>query len=281
MLLGVAPQFQQYESTQSANATTTPGTTVSNPVGSANTKNTTWTQLIASTSFDTHLILVHLSGSDAGSTNTSTLIDIGIGAAASESVLIPDLLAGYCPSASAAGGFPRHIILPLYIPAGSRLSARSQSVRTAGSTRVWVELLGGPRNPGWWCGEQVIAYGITAASSIGTNVTQGGSSAEGSWTAIGTTSQDHKAVCLMVQGSNTDTVMQSAGQNWDVGIDTSSTSILGENFLTRTQTSETLGYYGLWLPIYSNIPSGTALAVRGSSTVGTPDVIDVALYGVS
>lgn len=279
MLKGLAPQFQQYESSQGANPSTSPGTTISNP-GSANTKNTTWTTLIASTSFDAQLVIVHLAASAAGATNTSTLIDIGIGAAASETVLIPDLLAGFVGSPSAQG-FPRHIILPLYVPAGSRLSARSQSVRTTGSTLVWVELLGGSRFPSWWCGEEVKAYGITAASSIGTNVTPGSSSAEGSWTSIASTSQAHKAVALMVQGSNTDTVMQSAGLTYDVGIDTTSTAILAQDYLARTNTAETMGYWGIWWPAFVDIPSGTTLAVRGSATVGTPDVLDVALYGVS
>lgn len=275
------PQFQQYESTQSAAPTFTPGTVVNNPTGSANTKDTTWTTLIASTSFDAQLVLVYISASGLASTNTATLIDIGIGAAASETVLIPDLLAGWSPAPTTLGGFPRHAIFPLYVPAGSRLSARSQSVRTTGSTRVWVELLGGPRGPEWWCGSEVKAYGITSASSIGTNVTQGGSSAEGSWTSIGTTSQQHKALIFMAQGSNTDTVMQTAGQDWDVGIDTTSTAILAEDFLSMTSTAEQLGSLGVWMPIYSDIPSGTVLAARGSSSVATPDVIDVALYGVS
>jgi hypothetical protein len=275
------PQFQQYESSQSANPTNSPGTTVNNPTGAANTKDTTWTTLIASTSFDAQMLIVHISGSATSSTDTSTLIDIGIGAAASESVLVPDLLAGWAGAAAALGGFPRHVILPLYVPAGSRLSARSQSVRTTGSTKVWVELLGGPRGADWWCGSEVKAYGITGASSRGTNVTQGGSSGEGSWTSIGTTSQDHKAVCLLVQGSNTDTTMQNAGQAWDVAIDTTSPAILMENFLTQTSTGEALGQLGIWLPVYADFVSGSVLAVRGSCTVATPDVIDVALYGVS
>jgi hypothetical protein len=276
-----APQFQQYESTQSAAPTNLPGTTVNNPTGAANTKDTTWTTLIASTSFDAQLALVHIQGSSLSSTNTATLIDIGIGAAASETVLIPDLLAGYSPPPAALGGFPRHAIFPLYIPAGSRLSARAQSVRTTGSTKVWIELLGGAHGPDWWCGEQVIAYGITAASSIGTNVTQGGTSSEGSWTSIGTTSQDHKALIFLVHGSNTDTTMQTSAQNWDVGIDTTSTAILAQDFLSMSGTAESIGQHGIWMPIYADVPSGSVLAVRGSASVASPDVLDVALYGVS
>lgn len=276
----LAPQFQQYESTQAAAPSTSPGATISNPVGGANTKDTTWTTLIASTAFDAQMVLVHIQGSAVSGVNTSTLIDIGIGAAASETVIIPNLLAGYA-GAPSAQGFARHAMFPLYIPAGSRLSARSQSVRITGSTKVWIELLGGPRDTAWWCGQQVIDYGIALASSMGTNVTQGGSSSEGSWTSVATTTQEHKALVFMVQGSNTDVVMQSAAQNWDVGLDTTSTALLQENFLSRTNTSEAMGYHGLWLPIYANLPSGSPLAVRGSATAATPDVMDVALYGVS
>lgn len=275
-----APAFSLYENNASATpSTNSPGATVSNPAGGANTKNTTWTQLIASTAFDAQLIVVELAGSAANATDTSTLIDIGIGAAAAETVIIPDLLAGFIPTPDV--GSCRSYIFPLYIPSGSRLSARSASVRTTGSTRVFVKLYGGPRNPeAWWCGSQVTAYGINTADSGAVSVTAGNSGAEtASPVSIGTTSADHKCLVVGVQ-PNSATVTAKA-YHFDVGIDTASTTWLRQDDLyLNTSTTETSWPGVTWWPIFAPIPNGTVLVVGGECS-GTADAMDFALYGVS
>lgn len=279
LILPRAPQFSLYDtSTMPATPGEPGGVTVSNPAGAANTKNTTWTQLIASTAFDAQLVVIYVGSSSAAATDTSTLLDIGIGASTAETVIIPDLLAGGT-GASNVGG--RHYIFPLYIPAGSRLSARSQSVRTTGSTLVSVQLYGGPRDPAnWWCGTQVTAYGISTADSGGTLVTAGNSGSEGSVVSIGTTSADHE--CLVVGMQPTGTTTASVQYHFDVGIDTTSTAWLVRDLFMRTDTSERMWSSGfVWWPIYSHIPSGSVLVAAGECS-GTADAAtDLAIYGVS
>jgi hypothetical protein len=278
LMLPNAPQFTRYESNIAAAASATPGTTVSNPAGGPNVKDTTWTQLIASTAFDTQLVVVTLHSSAVTNTNTSCLIDIGIGAASSESVVIPDLLGGYAGSISLARGY----IFPLRIPSGSRLSARAASVQTTNSTIVLVQLFGGATNPdAWWCGEHVTAYGINTADSGAVAVTGGNSGAEtASPVSIGTTSAAHKALVFGFSGNAGS--YNNLSYHFDVGIDTSSTSWLVQDYyMVQTTTGEQV-YSGQHpqMPIFQNIPSGTVLVVGGECS-GTGQSLDFALYGIS
>jgi hypothetical protein len=228
---------------------------------------------------DVVLVVVNAAASNIAATDTSILLDIGIGAAAAETVLIPNLLAGWA-SAVDPGGSPRHYIFPLYIPSGSRVSARSASARSASPVTVWLQMFGGlRRSEDWWCGEQVIAYGINTGVSQGTNVTPGASSAEGSWTAIGTTSQDHKMIVPGIQLADTNT-NSTTSYTYDFGIDTTSTSLLRENYRAILDASERIAQMGVWWPINVPVASGSVLAARASS-VGSTDTLDVALYGIS
>lgn len=278
LIIPHAPQFSLFESNASATPAAGSGTTVSNPAGAANTKNTTWTQLIASTSFDSQLVVVTLANASATATDTSTLLDIGIGASTAETVIIPDLLAGQTTSSNLT---PRSYIFPLRIPSGSRVSARSQSVRTTGNNVVLIQLWGGPRDPDrWWAGSTVTAYGINTADSGGTAVTAGNTGAETATpVAIGTTSADHECIVAGVAGNNT--AFNGLTYHWDVGIDVASTSwLIRDALMMQTDTSERITPSGVWMPIFAHVPSGSVL-VMGGECSGTAQALDLALYGVS
>src|SRR3990167_876276 len=151
LMIPGAPQFSKYESNINASPNQFMGTNVTNGA-TPHTKNTTFTQLIAATTFDAQCVLVTVGSTAVSNANSSTLLDIAIGASTAETVIIPDLCAGWAQdSGTAPGG--RHYIFPLYIPSGSRVSARTQTVRTTGGPFVLVQLFGGPRNPDrWWYG---------------------------------------------------------------------------------------------------------------------------------
>jgi hypothetical protein len=107
------------------------------PGSTANTKGA-WVELVASTGKDIRAfaIMIGDQGLNRGSVSADWLIDIGIGAAGDEQVLIPNWWAKH----NYAGG-----AVPLEpansewfwqpIPAGSRVSARAQSSWTTASTR--------------------------------------------------------------------------------------------------------------------------------------------------
>lgn len=270
------PAFASYQNNHTATPAQNWGTSLA-ANSTPNTKAASYTQLLASTSFDACLVGVSFSSTTSSNTDTSMLVDIAIGAAAAETVVIPNLLAGYLPAPGGTGA-PHRYLFPLYIPSGSRISACAQAAVASQTCRCVVELWGGPRDPASvWAGQSVTAYGITLASSKGTTVTAGNSGSEGSATAIGTTTQAHSALVVGCQGTGTYT--SSIYSHFDVGIDTSSTSWLAQDCVYIGQISTEVIWY-LDYPIYAPVPSGSVLVMAGEAS-GTANNLDFALYGVS
>lgn len=280
LILPHAPQFSRFESNiQATPSNVVVGTTVSHPTGGAHTKDTTWTELIAATGFDSGLVAVSVMGNTTSTQDSSTLLDIGIGAATEESVIIPDLMAGWVATLPA-----RYYTFPLRIPAGSRLSARTQSVLTTGGVSVLVQLWGGPSDPdGWWAGQSVTCYGANAANSAGVKFTPGNAGAETATpVAVGTTTSDHECLVLGIQGHPDDTGWATGVVHIDVGIDASGTSwLMQDAYVLATSSAENIGVsWTPWLPIWAHVPSGTSLVVGGEHS-GTGDALSAAIYGIS
>jgi hypothetical protein len=282
LILPNAPQFSRYVNNFAATpAAAGFGTTV-NHNGVAHTKSASYTELIAATAFDAQLVIITVQSNFVAGADSSTLTDIAIGAAASETDIIPSLASGWCEATNTAPG-PRHFIFPMYVPSGSRVSARSQSVRITGSVTVGIELFGGPKNPdAWWCGTQVTAYGANAGTSAGTGFTPGNTGAEGTGVSVGTTTAAHKALVLGVQGNPSDTTVTARGYHFDIGLDSSSTEWFEtDRYFATSSTSEVIVPGGqVWWPVYRSIPSGTELMVRGECS-GTADALTAIIYGVS
>jgi hypothetical protein len=87
--------------------------------GAANTKGS-WTEVIASTAKDVRAIGVEIWAGCSG----GAMMDIGTGAAGFEAVLIPDLF--LFNGSSLPGSGHRHWLIPIKVPAGTRLAARGQ-----------------------------------------------------------------------------------------------------------------------------------------------------------
>jgi hypothetical protein len=141
---------------------------------SANTKHTSYTELIASTAYDSYGIAVRFTNVATATTITDALVDIAIGAASSETVIIPNLLAGQVgATATAAMGGGVMYYFPIKIPAGVRLSANGQAA-VAGDTVHTSVYLFQRLIPGAWYGSRVTAYGINSSgASRGTNLSPG------------------------------------------------------------------------------------------------------------
>lgn len=160
-----------------ANQTTTggEGTTVT-ASGTAHTKGD-WAELIASTSGPAYGITIMIWGvQTAASTNNRTLVDIGIGAASSEQVLIENLLAGGSAVWGGVNKDPGVYHFPIYIPEGARLAARSQSVTASRTCTVMLILHGRPSGPDGWYGSRVTTYGANTSNSTGTSHSPGNGS---------------------------------------------------------------------------------------------------------
>jgi hypothetical protein len=254
---------------------TTSGTSVA-AGGTSHTLTTNAVELIASLAHDVYWVTVQFTGSyTTAATRTDALLSVYVGAASSEQVLIPNLLCGW---AAAHGlGVPCKVYhFPLYIPAGTRVSARSQALVASQAARVRIKCLGGGRGPSW-AGRGVECLGADTAASTGTSVTPGGVS-EGSFTDIGTSTRGYRYINVGVQGTLSDTNMSQNMGAYDIGVGGAVYQNL-EGFLFTCSGSEVLGAaaggHGRW----RTIPSGTALQLRGQVS-GTAEPVDCCIYGV-
>jgi hypothetical protein len=268
--------------TREANFSGRPATTWGTVLTShtvANQFPTTFTQLIASTTYDADWVHVGFHNNFTATTISDSLVTIYIGAGGAEQVLIPNLLAGWVQDALAAGtSTVRDFIFPLYVPAGSRLSARHQSSRVSTGVTCMIELLGGGRSD-HWTGEIVEAVGAVTASSRGTQITPG-TTAEGTLTSIGTNVNEWGYVLPMNANTST-TTMVLATVSCDLAGGSATSALLAglDDFLFSHSTNEFSGFLSR-MGRFCTIPASTTLHAR-LQTSNTADVSDLIIYGVA
>ena len=170
----------------------------------------------ANMAFDAWWIEVFISSGAGSAAARDTLVDIGMDPAGgtSYSVLIPDLLGSSSAPYATFGG--HSYAFPLHVPAGAQLAARSSvNNATGGTPRVAIAVYGAPSNPEMcWKGRSVQALGITSGSSAGTSITSGTTS-DGSWTSLGTLTDDaHYFECGF---GISNSAMAALGYHLDVG----------------------------------------------------------------
>jgi hypothetical protein len=233
--------------------------------------------LIASTAADSYAIQVHIHNNATSNASTATLLDIMTGAGGSEVVLIPDLMAGWIHPVATTNEW-RTYTFPIFIPSGTRLSARSQSITASKTCSVGITLMQRPTQLGY-VGTRVTAYGVTAASSYGTLHTAGATSTYGATAGQLTASSTNpiRYMQIGVDPSNRTTTVD--GYGWyrlQLG-----TKVLIDDLLLATDTGvESIGYESanrvlsgmLW-----GLPAGTDLRYAiASSAVSFSSIV----YGV-
>lgn len=253
--------------------TATWGTTLTSHATVAHTEPTTPTQLIASTAFDTDMVRIYFHTNSGATTNSSSLVNIKVGAASSEVTIIPNLFAGFVGAGDAQA--KRVYSFPLRIPAGSRISATHRSVRTNTAVYCMIELLGGGDGH-HWVGTGVEAVGANTADSGGTSVTMGTTS-DGTLTSIGTSTYAWGYIVPGVSGN--DTTTNGSLHDWDIASGSATTDLIPglDQFLTRFSTSE--ASMGFVSGRYLHVPAGTTYYIRGQSS-GAAEDLDVIIYGV-
>jgi hypothetical protein len=250
-----------------------------------NTKGTTPTTLIASIGFDARYVTVKMGDARTATTNSAVLQDVMIGAAASESVLIPNLNAGSSdpsgPSGSGVNAGGQEYRMPLYVPSGSRLSARSQAATASRTHKCQIRCWGEPSAP-VWAGHVVTDYGTATASSKGVAVTPGLNAVEGTFTQIVASTTDDIRYLSVGCGLNGLAVAATAAAMLvDVGIGAATEQvILQDDSYVVLGTAPSIWHMAIGG--YVNIPSGARLAARASQGLASPaQVIDVIIYGVT
>ena len=259
-------------STEGEDLTDSGGTEVTS--GAANTKGS-YVELVASSSFDAQGILV-CANSNTFVAFKAHLLDIAVGAAASEQIILPDLLTTDFWDAFFYGYFP------ISIPSGTRISARCQSDGASAPLDVTVTLLAQgflPSSPL----SRVEAWGVDAATSRATSIDPGGSAdTKGSWAElVASTAFDARGILVATVSSN----IIRADSRWLLDIATgaggSEQVLLGDFMLIGDDLKDQIRPAQFpFLPVY--IPAGSRVAVRTQCTItdATDRLFQVAIYGV-
>jgi hypothetical protein len=240
---------------------------------SAHTKGA-WTELIASTTSNSACLFLRVRSVGVPSTNTATLLDIGTGDSGSETEIISNIAIGGA-AGSAADPFGIYLQVPIQIPAGTRISARIQSIVTLGKTATIDAAVGGSGD---------YAATPTSVDSIGGNTATsegiGMSGSSGTWVeAIASTSRAYRGIVLIpsvasaARGGNANSI-------FTIGVGASASEVEFGNLQFRNNTSEQC--FNLW-PCNSvfgkSIPAGSRIAIQHD--IGSaPSEIQATLIGI-
>jgi hypothetical protein len=152
------------------------GTTVTS--GAVNVKGSyPATPLSTSTPRDAHGILIFNTAKSVSAADY--LVDIAIGAAASEQIIVENLLF----AAGSSSGVLRSYYLPVKVPAGARLNARSQSSTAAATLGLACALIEGDML-GVPAFDKIISIGAQTATSGGVVLGNPGAAGWGAWTEL-------------------------------------------------------------------------------------------------
>lgn len=197
-------------------------------------------------------------------------------------VLLPYLASG---CAGPFGGVTTNGIFyyfPIYIPAGATIAAQAQANTTLTAFPVAVWLFTDPSNPETLAyGYKCEAIGAVTATSQGTGVTSG-TTADGTWTSLGTSTQQNWWWQQGVQINNS--VITAMAYSAQISADNNATTpkLITDDMIINTSSTEQIGYANPSSPnrAMCSVASGTAIYGRmqcsGTAVTGTTMIA----YGV-
>jgi len=237
-----------------------------------------WAELIASTPYDSmYMVLNVFLGSLSGTSGVAGLIDIGVGAASSEEVVIPNLLVGGKQSEGRTSGV--HATLPLYIKKGSRIAARAQGSISSAVFSIGAKLFKGSLSTPSTI-TKYIQYGADTSDSGGLVVDPGGTSnTKGSWVEFASSSSYPARFLMGLFSSRENTAMIPARGMADIGIGSAGSEIaIVSNIPYVLSSYELVSCGGFYFPV--DIPAASRIAMRTmcSITNSTDRLLDHAIY---
>ena len=259
-----------------ANLGTTTLTTCTKPV--SNNSKSAWTEISASTPIDANEIILV---STHGDVSCDQLVDVGIGAAGQEVVVVSNII---CEDNNDQANRSYQIRLPVVIRKGSRLAVRYQSSNSTGSLAAGAYLLSDTTYYATYSMSSN-TYGAVTASSIGTQVDPGGSAnTKGSYVELSSGITDditHITVVASHNNRGVDTFVDSWFVDVATGPSGSETVVVPNVYLFAHTSMLTLSYGSLGpLPV-NRIPRGGRISVRAQcdTTNATSRLINVQIIG--
>lgn len=229
------------------------------------------TEILASTPRPANRIRVAAHGSGGSALNSDRLLNIYLGTSGAEILVIPGMLVGWRAWATADGAATSWT-WPIHIPRGSRISGATQGAQATHDTWVQVDL--------WWedawAGSRVETLGVVTGSSRGTTITPG-TTVEGTWTAIGTTTRRWRAAMLDLMG-NVDTSLTAQRMAGDVGAGGAAVAGL-EDWDFTSHTTE-YWFHASERFRSCDIAPGTALQARIQSHTSDVEAKSAVIHGV-
>lgn len=241
---------------------------------SANTKGA-YAELVASTTFACSGFMIIIINAHAD----DHLIDLAIGAAASEQIILSNLVAGV----GSLGDSLTNEIIPVSIPAGTRLSARSQSTGTSRVISFSVLLFA----------EGALSFGgLTNIETMGASTTDSGGVSVDPGAVINTKGAYSQIIAATVRptywlvvaiGNQDNQVRLDAQWLIDIAIGAAaSEQIFWPDMPTIARAGTDMVMPCIWA-IPMSIPAGSRIAVRAQCSINDASdrLFDVACYGVS
>lgn len=246
--------------------------TVLTAPGSNNTKGD-WIEIVTSLSIDAAGIVV---SPLLGTTSRTTLIDIGVGASGSEVAVIKDLFATCATDVTMCYWY-----LPLNFPQNTRISARYQSNAAVTNTlSTWFYDQGSLPSPGYG---RITTFGATTTDSGGIAITPGASNSKGNYAVISaSTPHDIHELAVAFGNSGGDyTVASTAFVTIDIAVGPANEErVIIPDLITISSAASDTYTNKSWPTFPINIPAGSRIAVRAQSSIASPELIDVVLYGL-
>jgi len=238
--------------------------------GTAHTKGS-WVEIVAATTSDVYRVIMQTSNTAVSGSNTASLLDIGVGAAGAEVVVVPNLAVGNSSTSSTLGSFPVWD-LPLFIAKGSRVAVRWQSARTSVTLNTYWTFFGPTSTtraatkpaPFTW------AYGPDTSTSLGVTLVPGAANAKGAWSQL-TAATDGPISALAVGIQNAgNTSAQGGTVLVDIGYGAAGSEVVAIPNLSFTTSTQELVLRNHLLTTYPvELPAGVRLAARCSNSGGS------------
>lgn len=248
-----------------ANPSATPGMVVT--PGASNVEGS-WTAVASSSDIaqDCYWIGIRIAEGATSSQIKSHLLDVGVDPAGGTSYteVISNIVCGAAFSTSNRQG-GHFFLFPIFIKAGSSVAVRIQGSNvTAGTVRVCIKFYGQPSDPDN-CLVGTFAETIgSIASSQGTSFTPG-NAADGSWTSLGTTTNNLWWWQICYQVSNTTVTVEET--YIDIAYGDASNKVLIMRIMHIGSAIEECGplipYNLNFLEAYCPVPAGSNIYVRG------------------
>lgn len=243
-----------------------------------NTKASSWTTVLASTSYETGWLLVII---NAATVLGSVVFDLGVGAAGSEQILIADLMVR--TNGSLTQQADATYLFPVSVPRGTRISARAQS--NGASAQITLNVTCLAAGIGFEPGEiRVETAGFLAATSLGTQLPDPGGVAhtDGAWgQIIASTGFAYHWLCVSLTTDAT-TLSGRAQSLVDLAVGASGQEqeVIGDLFALGNTADDTIRPGAMCFPVA--IAKGSRLSGRHrcSSIVAGDRRVSLITYGV-